>query len=87
MTNRPDVPEPSEEALKDLANAARRVLTRPGDELTSVFMLTTAVDRDDQLFMQAVMWPEDASDAIRDVLQRFLDGRPGWDGGPVWEEL
>ena len=86
MKNRPKVPPPSDEALKDVADVARRVLTRPGDELTSVFMLSTALAPDDQLYMQAVMWPTDSADEIREVLRRFLEGGPGRDGGPSWEE-
>lgn len=87
MRSRPKVPSPSDEALKDVADVARRVLTRPGDWLTSVFMLSTAVAPDDQLYMQAVMWPEDADNEIREVLRRFLERGPGWEGGPAWEEL
>ena len=86
MKNRPKVPPPSDEALKEVADVARRVLTRPGDELTGVFMLSTAVAPDDQLYMQAVTWPADATEEIREILRRFLEGGPGWDGGPGWEE-
>jgi hypothetical protein len=86
LKNRPKVPAPSDEALKEVADVARRVLTRPGDELTSVFTLSTAVAPDGQLYMQAVMWPTDSADKIREVLRRFLEGGPGWDGGPNWEE-
>jgi hypothetical protein len=86
VRNRPKVLPPTDEALKEVADVARMVLTRPGDELTSVFMLSTAVAPDGQLYIQAVMWPDDSSDAIREVLRRFLDGGPGYDGGPSWEE-
>ncbi len=57
MKNRPKVTLPSDEALNEVAEIARKVLTRPGDELTGVFMLSTALTPDDQLYMQAVMWP------------------------------
>ena len=86
MKNPPKVPPPSDEALKEVADVARRVLTRPGDELTSVFMLSTAVAPDGQLYLQAVMWPTDSADEIREVLRRFLGRGPGWEGGPAWEE-
>jgi hypothetical protein len=86
VKNRPKVLPPTDEALKEVADVARKVLTRPGDDLTSVFMLSTAFTPDDQPYMQAVMWPDDSSDEIREVLRRFLEGGPGWEGGPPWEE-
>lgn len=57
-----------------------------GRPARSVFMLSTALAPDDQLYMQAVMWPTDSADEIREVLRRFLEGGPGRDGGPSWEE-
>lgn len=77
----------SDEALEEVAEVARKLLTRPRDDLTGVFMLSTAVAPDHQLYMQAVMWPPDAEDEIREVLRRFLEKGPGWEGGPKWEDI
>lgn len=86
VRNRPKAALASDEALNEVADVARKVLIRPGDHLTSVFMLATAVTPDDQLYMQAVMWPPDLAAEIREVLRRFLEGGRGWEGGPSWEE-
>jgi hypothetical protein len=86
VSDRPKVPPPSDEALNDVAAAVQRALTRPGDELDGMFMFATALAPDGQRYMQAMMWPTEQADEIREALRRFLDGRPGWEGGPSWEE-
>lgn len=87
MKSRSDMPGPSDEALKEIANVARRVLTRPGDELSYVFLCSSSVAEDGQRHQQAMMWPTGEADDIREFLRVFVEGGLlGRDGSSPWEE-